>query len=565
MRKKRPIQRIENRTRDTALVMIASEDRFAVKQYFELFHSTRIQLHVLETDHGESSPEHMMARLEQYLPTVRLAEAPAWYAVCQSIYCIVMVERKVCCMWGVTGIVLSLLLLIYLAYRDVSVLVLAPLCAMVAVVFDGHLPLLATYTQIFMGSVGQFVKDFFPIFLLGAIFGKLMEESGAAAKIADWVVQTVGVQHTILAIVLSCSILTYGGVSLFVVVFAVFPMTRSLFRQANIPRRLIPGTIALGSFTYTMTSLPGTVQIHNQIPMQFFRTNSFAAPGLGCIGGIIMFVLGMWWLNSRVAQARKMGEGFGPTVAGDDSLPSGSSTTATIVLPSAWSAILPIVCAVGLNMLFSFVVIPKWETAYLAEEQFGKTELSRVIGNWSTILSLIGTIVVTILLHYRSVEKLKLAISVGARLSLMPLFNTASEYGYGNTIKALAGFAVVQKFVTGIAPGNPLISEAIAVNVLSAVTGSASGGLSIALKTFGETYYDRAIAVGIDPQLLHRVASMSCGGLDSLPHNGAVITLLLICGVTHRQGYKDIAAITILFPMVATIAVLVLGTNFGSF
>ena len=313
-----------------------------------------------------------------------------------------------------------------------------------------------------------------------------------------------------------------------------------------------------------MTSLPGTVQIHNQIPMQFFRTNAFAAPGLGCIGGLIMFVLGMWWLNSRIAQARRMGEGFGSTIPAQASTES-ASDAATRVLPSAWSAFLPIVCAVGFNMLFSFILIPKWETAYLADEQFGKTELSRVIGSWSTILSLSVTLLITILLHFRSLERLKLAISDGARSSLMPMFNTASEYGYGNTIKSLAGFAIVQKFVTGIAPENPLISEAIAINTLSAITGSASGGLSIALKAFGETYYERALEVGIDPQLLHRVASMSCGGLDSLPHNGAVITLLLICGVTHRQGYKDIAAITILIPLTATIAVLALGTTFGSF
>jgi H+/gluconate symporter-like permease len=468
-------------------------------------------------------------------------------------------------MLGVVGIVLSLLLLIYLAYRDVSVLVLAPLCALVAVIFDGHLPLLATYTQIFMGSVGQFVKDYFPIFLLGAIFGKLMEVSGSAAKIADWVVSTVGPEHTVLAIVLSCSILTYGGVSLFVVVFAVFPMTCSLFREANIPRRLIPGTIGLGAFTYTMTSLPGTIQIHNQIPMQFFRTNSFAAPGLGCIGGVIMLTLGMWWLNSRVAQAKKNGEGFGPAEMMDQSKAMVAADVRIRPLPSVWAAILPIIAAISLNMLFSFIVIPKWDTAYLAEEQFGKTELSRVIGTWSTILSMIITVLITISLHFRSLDELKAVIADGAKSSLMPLFNTASEYGYGNTIKSLAAFVLVQKFVTGIAPGNPLISEAIAVNTLSAITGSASGGLSIALKTFGETYYERALAVGIDPQLLHRVASMSCGGLDSLPHNGAVITLLLICGVTHRQGYKDIAAITIAIPIIATIAVLAFGTAFGSF
>ncbi len=472
-------------------------------------------------------------------------------------------------MIGIVGIVLSLILLMYLAYRDVSVLVLAPLCALLAVLFDGNLPVLAAYTQIFMASVGQFVKDFFPLFLLGAIFGKLMEDSGAAAKIAEVVVRAVGVHRTILAIVLSCGILTYGGVSLFVVVFAVFPLSRSLFRQADLPRRLIPAAIALGSFTFTMTAMPGTVQIQNQIPMPFFRTNSFAAPGLGCIGSLIMFGLGMLWLNSQATRARRRGEGFGTILPSDD-VAADAVTNAAMnekarKLPAVWSAFAPIICVVVLNFVFSQFVIPNWDAGYLAEEQFGKTDLNKILGTWSTILSMSVALLITIGLHFRSIDKLKVSLATGARSSLLPIFNTASEYGYGNTIKNLAGFVTVQKFVTGIAPGNPLISESIAVNSLAAMTGSASGGLSIALKALGDTYYQRGIEAGINPELLHRVASMSCGGLDSLPHNGAVITLLLICGVTHRQGYKDVAVVSIAGPLVATITVIGLGTLFGSF
>lgn len=473
----------------------------------------------------------------------------------------------------VAGIVLSLLLLIYLAYCGISVLVLAPLCALLAVTLDGNLPLLATYTQIFMGSVGEFVKNFFPLFLLGALFGKLMEDSGAAAKIAEVVIKAVGVQRTVLAIVGSCSILTYGGVSLFVVVFAVFPLARSLFRQADLPRRLIPGAIALGSFTYTMTALPGTIQIQNQIPMPFFRTNAFAAPGLGCIGGAVMFVLGILWLNARVARARDRGEGFGPVLAGEERTTDtgeqhavdGDSAANGATLPAAWSAFMPILCAIGLNLLFAQYVIPKWDADYLAEERFGGTQLNKVLGTWATILSLFITLLITIALHFRSFGKLKQSLAAGANASLIPLFNTACEFGYGNTIKALAGFAILKEFVMGIAPGNPLISQAVAVNSLAAMTGSASGGLGIALQAFGETYYQRGLAAGINPELLHRIASMSCGGLDSLPHNGAVITLLLICGITHRQGYLDIGVVTVLCPLVGTLTVLALGTAFGSF
>lgn len=467
-------------------------------------------------------------------------------------------------MISILGIVLSLLLLMYLAYRDVSVLVLAPLCALLAVLLDGNLPLLATYTQIFMTSVGQFISAFFPLFLLGALFGKLMEDSGAAAKIADVIIRLLGLKQTIMAVVLSCAILTYGGVSLFVVVFAVFPFARSLFQKAEIPRRIIPAAIALGSFTFTMTSMPGTVQIQNQIPMQFFRTNSFAAPGLGLIGSLMMFTLGMLWLNSRATHARLQGEGFS-TVLSSDEAPSKNASDDTSTLPSAWSAFAPIVCVIVANFIFSQLLIPSWNTTYLADELFGRTELSRVLGTWSTILSLVTALLLTIALHFRSPDRLKMSLARGAQSALLPVFNTACEYGYGNTIKSLAGFAVVQKFVTGIAPGNPLISEAIAVNSLAAMTGSASGGLSIALKTLGETYYQRGVDAGIAPELLHRVASMACGGLDSLPHNGAVITLLLICGVTHRQGYKDIGMVSVVCPLFATITVIVLGTLFGSF
>lgn len=465
-------------------------------------------------------------------------------------------------MVSILGIVLSLLLLMSLAYRDVSVLVLAPLCALLAVWFDGNLPLLATYTQIFMASVGQFVTSYFPLFLLGALFGKLMEESGSAAKIASVIVARVGAERTMLAIVLSCGILTYGGVSLFVVVFAVFPLARSLFRQANIPRRFIPASIALGAFTFTMTAMPGTVQIQNQIPMPFFRTTAFAAPGLGLIGSAIMLGLGMAWLDRQARRARDRGEGFGDETTSPSVATVGARTAP---LPPAWGAFAPLVAVIVMNFVLSQFVLPRWDAGYLAEEQFGKTDLSRVLGTWSTILSLVTALLLTIVLHFRDMAHLKASLSAGAGASLLPVFNTACEYGYGNTIKSLGGFAVVQNFVTGIAPGNPLISEAVAVNVLAGMTGSASGGLSIALKALGETYYQRGLAAGIDPDLLHRIASMSCGGLDSLPHNGAVITLLLICGVTHRQGYKDIAMVSVVCPLVATVVVLVLGTMFGSF
>ena len=459
-------------------------------------------------------------------------------------------------MSGVVGILISLCLLMVLAYRNHSVIVIAPLCALLAVAVDGELPLLATYTQIFLDSLGVFIVRYFPLFLLGAIFGKLMEATGSATSIAHAVIRWVGTRRAVLALVLTCSVLTYGGVSLFVVVFTVFPLAVALFQQADLPPRLIPASIALGAFTYTMTALPGSVQIQNLIPMPFFKTNSFAAPVMGCLAAAIMFGLGMLWLNWRAAQARHRQEGFG--ALSTSVLPRNPTPASSIATPSLLVALTPLVCLVLLNLVCSQILVPGWKADYLAEKRFGATSLGKVQGVWSTILAMLGAILCLMAIHWKRGRELTDLLSQGAQSSLLPVFNAASEFGYGSTIAALSGFALVKEWMVGIAPSRPLVSEALSVNVLAGITGSASGGLSIALEALGETFYERGLAAGLEPQILHRVASLSCGGLDTLPHNGAVITLLLICGATHKQSYGDIAMVSVVSPIIATAVVIVL-------
>lgn len=454
----------------------------------------------------------------------------------------------------VAGIVVSLLVLMYLAYRNHSVIVIAPICALIAVALDGELPLLATYTQIFLDSLSKFISLYFALFLLGAIFGKLMEETGSAAAIAEWILRWVGADRAVLALVLTCAVLTYGGVSLFVVVFTVFPLAVALFRQANLPRRLIPAAIALGAFTFTMTALPGSVQIQNLIPMPFFKTTSFAAPVMGCTAALIMFSAGMLWLNYRSARLKQKGEGFEQNRASSTSKDGGipEQLPDLCAQPSLFVALLPIVLLVVLNFVLSIYVVPNWDASYLSEARFGSTQLSKVQGAWSTILAMLGAILLIIVLHVRKGIELKEVIARGAQSSLMPVFNAASEFGYGSTIAALAGFATVKAWMIGLTPSHPLVAEAISVNVLAGITGSASGGLSIALKAMGQAYIDQGLAAGLDPEVMHRVASLSCGGLDTLPHNGAVITLLLICGCSHKMSYWDIAVVSVLNPICAT-------------
>ncbi|WP_454053220.1 GntP family permease [Clostridium sp. Marseille-Q7071] len=453
-------------------------------------------------------------------------------------------------MLGVLGIIISLLLLMYLAYKGITVLILAPLLAMLAVAFSGDLPMLASYTEVFMKDFAGYAKTYFPLFLLGAIFGKVMDDSGAAKSIANFIANKLGKDKAILAVVLSCAILTYGGVSLFVVAFAVYPIAAELFREANIPKRLIPGTIALGAFTFTMTALPGSPQIQNAIPMTYFGTTAWAAPILGIVASIVMFGVGMWWLNRRARKAMEIGEGYGNHKEEIEMFDISS-------LPNVGIAIMPIIVVLVLNYILG-KYFGNMNAEYLKD--FG-TSIDKVKGVWSLIVSLAISIVMAIILLRKNFKSIIKTVNQGAIGSLLAIINTSSEVGYGNVIKSLGAFALIKGAILSI-PGTPLISLAASTSILAGITGSASGGMSIALGALGDIYMQKAIALGISPEAFHRIAAIACGGFDTLPHNGAVITLLGITGLTHKESYIDIGMCTVVIPVLATVVCIILA-SFG--
>ncbi|MBZ9685309.1 GntP family permease [Clostridium estertheticum] len=457
-------------------------------------------------------------------------------------------------MLGLIGIIISLGLLMYLAYRGITVLILAPVLAILAVLFQsGQSHVLANYTEVFMVNFASYAKTYFPVFLLGAIFGKIMDDSGAAKSIAYAISSKLGKDKAILAVVLSCAILTYGGVSLFVVAFAVYPIAAALFREADIPKRFLPGTIALGAFTFTMTALPGTPQIQNAIPMPFFGTNAYAAPIIGLIGSAVMFGGGMVWLTRRAKNAMVKGEGYG------DHKEESTKEVDLSKLPKLALAITPIILVLVVNYILGQFVFATMDGTFLKD--FGGIKLSSVQGIWSLISALVVAIIISLILFWKNLENVTNTVNKGAIGSLLAIANTSSEVGYGNVIKTLAGFAILQAGILAI-PGTPLISLAASTSILAGITGSASGGMSIALGILGKTYMAKAQALGLSPQVFHRIAAIACGGLDTLPHNGAVITLLGITGMTHKQSYVDIGMCTVVIPLIAT-AVCIIFASFG--
>lgn len=471
-------------------------------------------------------------------------------------------------------ILLALGLLMFAAYRGFSVILFAPLCAILAVLFIDPSQVLPFFSGVFMEKMVGFIKSYFPVFLLGAIFGKVVEMSGIAESIAKTIVRILGAKRAMLTIVLLGAILTYSGVSLFVAVFAIYPFAAQMFREANIPKRLIPGTIALGAFTFTMDALPGTPQIQNVIPIAFFKTDIYAAPILGIIGAIFVLTLGLLYLEMRRKKAEKAGEGYyGFGAENAAALEKERLTEKEEVVPDLTSnqsvlrqilAFVPLILVGVTNKLF-ITFIPKWYPNGFDFKAIGlpyTVDVAASAAIWAIEMALVAGIITSLLYDWKRVtHKFKEGLNQSISGSLLATMNTSVEYGFGGVIAALPGFA---KISDGISTtfSNPLVNGAVTTSALAGVTGSASGGMGIALGAMADQYNKAIAAANIPPEVMHRVVAMASGGMDTLPHNGAVITLLAVTGLTHKQSYRDIFAITII-KTVAVFFVIAIYTYLG--
>jgi H+/gluconate symporter-like permease len=437
----------------------------------------------------------------------------------------------------------ALIFLMLAAYRGFSVIIAAPLAAVAAVLLTDPSAVPAVFSGLFMEKMAGFLKLYLPVFLLGAIFGKLVEISGFARSIVSGLMRLVGAERAMLAVVLVSALMTYGGVSLFVAVFAVYPFAAEMFRHADIPKRLIPATIGLGAFSFTMDSLPGSPQIQNIIPTTFFGTTAWAAPILGLVGAVFTFAVGMAFLEWARRRARSSGEGYGE---GHSNEPA-PAPEALAAAAHPMVALIPL-ALVGLTNLALTRFIPLFYPPTVTTSLPGlpiplTTQLQAVTAIWAVEGALAVGILAVFVLSFRTVVR---EVGVGTKAAvagaLLASVNTASEYGFGAVIAALPGFLVVRDALSAVP--NPLINEAVSITTLAGITGSASGGMSIALAALSEQFIAAAKATGIPLEVLHRVASMASGGMDTLPHNGAVITVLAVTGLTHKQSYGPIFAIT---------------------
>ena len=487
-------------------------------------------------------------------------------------------------MLGILGILVSLLLLIFLAYRGWNVILIAPICALAGLLLgDFDAPILATYTQVFMPALGNYLIKFFPLFLLGAVFGKLMDDSGCARTIAHQIVEWTGKERAIIAIILACGVLTYGGVSLFVVGFSVYPLAVKLFRAANLPRRFIPAAIAFGSITFTMTSA-GSPEPQNLLPTKLLLdattheklTDALAGWPVSLIVGVLMFIVGQWYLERAIRAAVAAGEQWNDLprdAAASDSDSAASkgesgsggrikikskieikneSIGASLRRPAFFAAMIPlIVTLLALNLLpaVCHAAARQWTLADDASPIVGTLHaLLKRFPEDPTLSIFLGVVAALVMLR-RQISGPWTCLGDGFINGLLAIGSTASVVGFGAAVKDLPAFQAVVAWVTKI-PGDPLIGAAIAVAVISAIAGSASGGQGIALPIIKPIYVDQ---LGVSPRALHRVVAISSGTLDSLPANGYLVMLIRnICGESHQRAYPPIFVTTVLLPMAGT-------------
>lgn len=429
------------------------------------------------------------------------------------------------------GIVLGLILLIALAYKGHSIIWVAPVCAAFVAALSG-LNLLDAYMGDYMRGVADYIVSWFPAFFLGAVYGKIMDLTGSARSLANKLVGLIGSKFAVLAVVLPCLLMTYGGISLFVVVFVIYPMGYAIYREADLPRTLLPGAIAFGAFGITMTAIPGTPQIQNIIPTEYYGTTATAAPVMGIVAALAIGVPGYLYLEWRVRQARKKGLHF----VEDE---KHQAEEAREYPKWHWlCGLLPLVVVV-----LMLNVLPN------ALRSMGLADWN---ANQSIVVALLGGIFTVCLMNIGQAKQLFPAINQGANGSITAIMNTACAVGFGSVVKMVPGFTLLKNAMINM-PGSILFSEAVAVNVLAGATGSASGGMSIALEALAPQYLEKAAQIGMNPEYLHRVASLASGGLDTLPHNGAVLTLLAVSNCKHKESYLDVCVTSCIIPVVVSL------------
>ncbi|HEL1258424.1 TPA: GntP family permease [Streptococcus equi subsp. zooepidemicus] len=416
---------------------------------------------------------------------------------------------------GPIGVLLGIIAIVYFSLKEIHITIAAPM-ATILVVLLNSMPLveslLGKEPNNYMGALGGYIMSYFAIFLLGSILAKLMEVSGATVSIAEFILKKVGYQNPyriLMAIFIISAILTYGGISLFVVMFAVLPLARSLFKKMDLSWNLIQVPLWLGIATFTMTILPGTPAIQNVIPIQYLNTSLTAALVPSILGSVGCIAFGLFYMKRCLTKSLEVGENYATYTS------QTNEDTTERVLPSFVASILPLALLIAIAI-----------TGSLLGNEFVKKNIIYV--------ALLAGIISAIVLFNKYIDQKIATLSIGASGAVGPIFATASAVAFGSVVTAASGFGVFSDVILNI-PGPPVISLTVLTSAMAAITGSSSGALGIVMPNFAQYYLD----AGVSPEIIHRVAAVASNILTIVPQSGVFLTFLSLTGLSHKNGFKQ--------------------------
>ena len=420
---------------------------------------------------------------------------------------------------GILVLLLALLLFGLLAFKQINALILAPLVTIFVIVCSG-MPILTSLKELFMPAASAYVTSYFLVFFVGALFGAVYQHTGAAESISKTLAGLCKGKFVAPIIMTITGILTFGGVSGFVVFFVIYPIALNMFKEANLTRRLIPGAISAGCWTWSMYG-PGSPSIQNVIAMNSLGTPSTAALVPSVIAAVASYVLIFLWLEMRSRNFTKKGITFNDSTLKFQLSPEEMAMDEDKDLPNFWIAMIPIV---AILVSFNGFKLPVETAVFLG------VALATIL-MWKRVGTINGWIAV---------------FNEGAANSGVSILNTAIVVGFGGVVKQTQGFTdLVEVLKTLNMPA--LVFVMITVAICAGACGSASGGMGVAFNALTDTY----IALGANLEHVHRIAAIAAGTLDSLPHQGAQITLLGICKLTHGEAYFDIFVTQIVIPFIS--------------
>lgn len=426
-------------------------------------------------------------------------------------------------------IVAALLILPILTLKKVPIIISALLSVAFMAACSG-MPVFETITGDYMGGLAEFVRSTWLMLLLGTILSQLMDHTGAAASIARFAVRKFGAKWAVPAIVISGGLLTYGGVSSFVACYALYPVALVVFREANLPKYLMPAVIAAGIHTW-VNMLPGNPSVTNIVPTAYLNTTAVAAPGIGIFGAVITFTLTMLYFNYEVRRAAKRGDRFEVDESREKALKKLDALDAEKGLPNPVLSLSPVICvAVVMNIMKQDVSVALLAGILLCALLFGR--------------------------NFRGGKEMLLKSSGEAASTLM---TAASVVGIGSVIKVTPGFRNIAELILGFGRFgyNPLVLFVIAVAMMSGLNASAMSGLSAILSALAEPF----LRMGVPAALLHRVGVIAAIGPGGLPHSGGMVAVLEICGVSYKEGYRHLFAVVVMIPIIVLLAVLICTAN----